>query len=95
MYLGYGEMHIIDSTHSNSCFEVIPVGSQIMYYIYNTSNKIPYFHGKWWKYLDNTMVCYARETDRDRDRERKLIRKAKQSKPQSFVRWLTMSESND
>lgn len=91
MYLGYGEMHIIDSTYSNSCFEVIPVGSQIMYYIYNTSNKIPYFHGKWWKYLDNTMVCYARETETGR----KLIGKEKQSKPQSFVRWLTMSEGND
>lgn len=65
MYLGYGEMYIIDSTYSNSCFEVIPVGSQIMYYIYNTSNKIPHFHGKWWKYLDNTIVCYASERDRE------------------------------
>lgn len=65
MYLGYGEMHIIDSTDSNSCFEVVPVGSQIMYYISNTSNKIPHFHGEWWKYLDNTIVCYANERDRE------------------------------
>lgn len=32
---------------------------QLIYYIYNTSNKIPHFHGKWRKYLDNTTVFYA------------------------------------
>lgn len=52
-------MYVIDSTCCNSCFEAIPVGSQIMYYIYNDANKISHFHGKWWKYLD-TMECHSK-----------------------------------
>lgn len=53
MYLGHEKMFIIGSTYSNSCFEAaISVGSQVMYYIYNTANKIS--PSKWYNYLDNT-----------------------------------------
>lgn len=62
-------MYIIDSTYSNSGYKAISIDSQIMYSIYNTSNKISHFHGKWWIYLDNSTVCYAkREWGGERER---------------------------
>lgn len=59
-------MYIIDSTYFNSCFEAIPVGLQITYYIYNISNKISHFHGKWWKCPNNT-ICTLPERQTETD----------------------------
>lgn len=42
-------MSLLDSMKSNSCFELIPVGSQIVYYIDNTANERLHFLGKPWK----------------------------------------------
>lgn len=69
-------MYIIDSTYFNSCFEAIPVGLQITYYIYNISNKISHFHGKWWKCPNNTICTLPErqtETDGGGGGERELL----------------------
>lgn len=46
-------MSLIDSTKSNSCFESISVGSQIIHYIDNIANEILHFLGKSWRQLYN------------------------------------------
>lgn len=78
-------MHLIDSTYLNSCLEAIPVDSQIMYYIYHIENKISHFHGAWWKYLSNTVVCYSREErivweEKEKRREERKGGKKKEKK---------------
>lgn len=91
-------------TLTASCLEAIPVDSQIMYYIYHTENKISHFHGAWWKYLGNTVVCYSREErivweEKEKGREERKgkegRKKGKERKPLSFVRWFTMPGIDD
>lgn len=48
-------MSLIDSTKSNSCFESISVGSQIIHYIDNIANEILHLLGKSWRWLYNTL----------------------------------------
>lgn len=76
-------MYIIDSTYFNSCFEAIPVGLQITYYIYNISNKISHFHGKWWKCPNNTICTLPeRQTETDGGGGRKRIVMGRKEKKQ-------------